>query len=150
MEKGTVARFPFEIQFISASTTELVRRSSVGSRGRALIVLRAFGKLFAFSYCSNPGSSFQPILTLTESLASVRGVFIFVPSTCTIDRLQSAACKLVGSVPVTKLWVQFYLCSRVAQYLSSEQKSSLNCIFFRVSFDQSRWIDKGPACLCRA
>ena len=44
-EKGAVARSPFEIQFISASTTEPVRQSSVGLRGasvsRALIVLRA-------------------------------------------------------------------------------------------------------------
>ena len=46
-EKGAVARSPFDIQFISASSTEPVRRSSVGIEGckcvsRALIVLRAF------------------------------------------------------------------------------------------------------------
>ena len=45
-EKGAVARSPFDIQFISASTTVSVRRSSVGLRvasvSRALIVLRAF------------------------------------------------------------------------------------------------------------
>ena len=44
-EKGAVARSPFDIQFISASTTVSVRRSSVGLRvasvSRALIVLRA-------------------------------------------------------------------------------------------------------------
>ena len=68
MEKGSVVRFPFDIQFISASTTVSVRRFSVGSRvasvSRALIVLRAFGKLSAFIKCGISESSFQPTLNL--------------------------------------------------------------------------------------
>ena len=83
-EKGAVARSPFDIQFISASTTDPVRRSSVGLRGasvsRALIVLRAFGKLSAFIECGNSGSSFQPILILVHTLVSVRGCFFVAKS----------------------------------------------------------------------
>ena len=37
--------------------------------------------------------------------------------------------KLVGSLPVTKLWVQFYLYRRIAQDRSSEQEIFKNHLF---------------------
>jgi hypothetical protein len=37
---------------------------------------------------------------IRNTLASVRGLCIFAPSTCAIDRLQSAACELFGSHPI--------------------------------------------------
>ena len=103
-EKGAVARSPFDVQFISASTTEPVRRSSVGLRvasvSRALIVLRALASS-PLLVIAAIRELFSAVLTLPHTPASVRGLCIFAPSTCAIDRLQSAACKLVGSVPVT-------------------------------------------------
>ena len=98
-------------------------------------MLRAFGKLSAFiiRHFKALSSRFE----LTPPLASVRGPSISHQSTCAIDRLQSAACKLFGSLPVI-CWVQFYLYRGIARNRSSEQKKCAKLHFFQV-----------PSTICR-
>ena len=110
-------RSPFDVQFISASATDPLRRLSVGLRDAsvsgALIVLRALAcsplcdlptALSNISHRSEIDARRGRRLRLTGlspswSLAPVREFRIFAPVTSAIGRRQCAACKLVGSIP---------------------------------------------------
>ena len=103
MEEGAVARSPFHIPFISASSTEPVRRFPVGLRVAsarvALIVLRALDQLSACSHRAQSRRSHSSRPDLGHVSRFRPRWAIFVRATDTIGRLQSAAFKLIESVP---------------------------------------------------
>ena len=116
-EKGAVARSPFHVQFISASTTEPVKRSPVGLRvasaSVALIVLRALAALrFDIDY-----PRFRPENLYLRTI-HMRG-------------RQATKCCLQACRKSTRSpWLQYYLYAHVSHAPLATLKNHSNAIFF--------------------
>ena len=114
-EKGAVARSPFDVQFISASTTDPVRRSSVGLRVVCVPL---------------PSSCFE----LREALRfqhSIVDPSTSTKLTCGLSMLEKIISHRSRPMPEAfrKSSNSIYIAASLGTG-SSEQKSARNCIFF--------------------